>query len=152
MTLTIPLDLNDSAPKYTLEMTENIAYTISLSEPVQTTVERLTEELKKLGFGVLSNIDVQRILKEKIGADVGDYVILDVCSPKHAKQALDAHREVGLALPCKICVYSEKGATKISLYRPTEALKPLGFSDLDTLANEVELSLRTAVDAISTKR
>jgi uncharacterized protein (DUF302 family) len=132
-------------------MAEKIAYTVSSSEPVQAAVDKLTEELRKLGFGVLSVIDVQRVLKEKIDVDIGNYVILDVCSPKHAKRALDAHREVGVALPCKICVYSERGLTKVSLYRPTEALRPLGFDDLEPLAEEVELSLKAAVDAVSIK-
>lgn len=126
-----------------------IGYGRESAETVNVTVETLTRELAKRGFGVLSNIDVKKILKEKLGENMGEYVILDVCSPKHAKRAIDAHKEVGLILPCKITVYEDAGKTQISLYRPTKAVEALKFSDLNPLAQEVEGQLIDAIDAIS---
>ena len=73
------------------------------------------------------------------------YVLLDVCNPRHAKKAIDSHKEVGLVLPCKIMVYEDKERTFISLYRPTEAIKILGFSDLAPLADEVERQMELAI-------
>lgn len=126
----------------------NIEYARESREPVKKAVENLTQELAKRGFGVLSNIDVKNIINEKLGENMEEYVILDVCSPKHAKRAIDAHKEVGLILPCKITVYEENGKTQVSLYRPTKAVDVLKFSDLDSLAREVEDQLKQAVDAI----
>lgn len=125
-----------------------IEYSRQSAAPVRSTAEKLTQELSKRGFGVLSNIDVKKIIKEKLGEDMEEYVILDVCSPKHAKRAIDAHKEVGLILPCKIVVYEDDGRTLISLYRPTKAIEVLKFSDLNPLAQEVESELKLALDAI----
>ena len=101
----------------------------------------------------LSNIDVKKIIKEKLGEDMNSYVILDVCSPRHAKKAIDVHKEVGLILPCKITVYEDlangMGKTVVSLYKPGEAIKVLGFEDLRSLAEEVERELTEAVNAVA---
>lgn len=125
-----------------------IGYTVEAHGTVPEIVEVLTQELKTRGFGILSNIDLKKIFKEKLGESISNYTILDVCSPKYAKKALDLHKEAGLILPCKITVYEDKGNMFISLYRPTEAFKVLGFSDLDSLATEVEKELRETLDSI----
>ncbi|MDG6907145.1 MAG: DUF302 domain-containing protein [Nitrososphaerota archaeon] len=126
-----------------------IDYTVKASAKVAEVVSKLTEELKSRGFGVLSNIDVRKTIKEKIGEDLNDYVILDVCNPGHAKKALDAHKEVGLILPCKITVFEDKGRTIVSLYKPTEALRVTGFTDLESMASEVEKELVEVLNVIA---
>jgi uncharacterized protein (DUF302 family) len=130
-----------------------ISYTVESSRAVPDVVESITQELKKRGYGVLSNIDVKKIIKEKLGEDMSSYVILDVCNPRHAKRAIDAHNEVGLILPCKIMIYEDsvnsKRKTVVSLYKPSEAIKVLGFEDLRPLAEEVERDLVEAVDAVA---
>ncbi len=128
---------------------QNIGFTVQVRETVPETVQNLTEELSRRGFGLLSNIDVRKIIKEKLGEEMESYVILDVCSPKHAKRALDAHKEVGLILPCKITVFEDKGKVWISLYKPTEAIAVLGFEDLKPLAEEVERELSQAMISVS---
>ncbi len=134
----------------TSQKKENVVgFTVQTKGTVPAAVEAVTAELKKRGFGVLSNIDVKKTIKEKIGEDIEDYVILDVCNPRHAKKALDAHKEVGLALPCKITVYKDHGSSWISLYKPTEAIRALGLSDLEPLAREVEGELSQALLAVS---
>ena len=90
---------------------------------------------------------MKKIIKDKLGQDMDGYVLLDVCNPRHAKKAIDSHKEVGLVLPCKIMVYEDKKKTWISLYKPTEAIKSLGFSDLDSLATEVEEQLEQALNS-----
>lgn len=130
-------------------MVRDLDYTKEVVGAVPQVVEKLSQELKRRGYGILSNIDVQKVIKEKTGADMENYVILDVCSPLHAKHALEAHKEVGLALPCKILLYKDKGKTLVSLYRPTKALSILGFEDLEPTAETVESELTAAVNAIS---
>lgn len=130
-------------------MNQDLGYTKEARGQIPEIVETLAKELKQRGFGVLSNIDVQKLIKEKTGADMDPYVILDVCNPHHAKGALDAHKEVGLALPCKIVVYRNGERNLVSLYRPTKALSVLGFDDLQPVAELVEAELRAAVDAVA---
>lgn len=122
-----------------------VEYAVQVRATVPEAVAKLTDELKKRGFGVLSNIDVRKIIKQKLGEDMDNYVILDICNPRHAKTALDAHKVVGLILPCKITIYQDKGETWISLYKPTAAIGVLGFEDLKSLAEEVEGELVTAI-------
>ncbi|MDG6998108.1 MAG: DUF302 domain-containing protein [Nitrososphaerota archaeon] len=122
-----------------------VGYTVEAHGNVEDVVERLIKELSSQRFGILANIDVKKLIKEKLGQDMLGYVLLDVCNPLHAKKAIDSHKEVGLVLPCKILVYEDNGRTLISLYRPTEAIKLLGFSDLAPLADEVEKQLEQAI-------
>ena len=127
-------------------MNTQIAYTKQTSKTVPQTLETLTDALKQRSFGILATINVSKIIKEKTGNTIDDYLILDVCNPKDASNALTTHKEVGLALPCKIIIYKDKNKTTISLFRPTESIKTLGFSDLNTLAQTVETNLIQAID------
>ncbi len=126
----------------------NLEFALECNKPVEFLVQELTSELGRRGFGILSNIDVRKIIKQKLGEEMNEYVILDVCSPKHAKQAIDAHKEIGLVLPCKILAYEEKGITRVSLYKPTSAVDLLKFEDLYPLAEEVENILKSAIEAV----
>ncbi|MCH8287526.1 MAG: DUF302 domain-containing protein [Candidatus Marinimicrobia bacterium] len=83
------------------------------------TIEKVTEELKKVGFGILTTIDVKETLKKKIGADFRKYIILGACNPNLAHRALQSEIEVGLLLPCNVIVYEEEeGRTTVSILNP----------------------------------
>ena len=123
-----------------------IDYTVESTNSVQNLVDVLTEKLGKRGFGVLANIDVKKIINQKLGEEISEYVILEVCSPRHAKKAIDAHKQIGLMLPCKIIAYRDQGLSRLSMYRPTKAIEFLNFKDLDLLAREVEHEIRRAID------
>lgn len=81
---------------------KKLVYTAQTSKPVAETVEALTEALKQQTFGVLANINVSKIIKEKTGKAIDDYTILEVCNAKDASIALTVHKEIGLMLPCKL--------------------------------------------------
>jgi len=86
-------------------------------------VARIPELLKAEGFGVLSRIDVQATLKEKLGVDFRRYLILGACNPKLAHQALGIDLEVGTMLPCNVVVREgEGGATVITAVDPMQTL------------------------------
>ena len=128
-------------------MNAQVAYTKQTSKTVQQTLETLTDALKQRSFGILATINVSKIIKEKTGNTIDDYLILDVCNPKDANNALTIHKEVGLALPCKIVIYREVDKTTIAMFRPTESIRILGFNDLNELAQDVEHHLKEAIDA-----
>lgn len=117
---------------------------------VNKAVEKLTEDLKKNKWGVLSVIDVKNILLEKLNIEIDDYIILDVCNPNLAYQGLAINKQVGMILPCKIIVYSDKGKTRVSLYKPTVALSTAnslsGYENLSKLAIEAEDGLKRIID------
>lgn len=133
-----------------MELEDMIDYTKESKLSVKSAVEKLTEDLKANKWGVLSVIDVQKILAEKLGIEYDDYIILDVCNPGLAHQGLSINKQAGLILPCKIVVYSDKGKTKISLYKPTVALSTAnsltGYDKLSKLAIEAEAGLKKIID------
>lgn len=86
-------------------------------------VLKVTEELQKEGFGVLTTIDVKETLKKKLNVDFTNYVILGACNPPFAYEALSAEREVGLFLPCNVIVYEHEGRTIVAVFDPNAILK-----------------------------
>jgi len=83
--------------------------TTKLNLPYAEAVERTKAALKEVGFGVLTEIDVKKTLKEKLGIDTESYVILGACNPPLAHRALSADPFVGLLLPCNVIVYEQDG-------------------------------------------
>jgi uncharacterized protein (DUF302 family) len=133
-----------------MEALVTIDYTKETKLDVKSAVEKLTEDLMANKWGVLSVIDIKKILAEKLKIESDDYIILDVCNPGLAHQGLSINKQVGLILPCKIIVYSDKGKTKISLYKPTVALSTAstlaGYDKLSKLALEAEDGLKKVID------
>ncbi len=117
---------------------------------VKSAVEKLTKDLVDNKWGVLSLIDVKKILAEKLKIEYTDYVILDICNPGLAHRGISINKQAGLILPCKIVVYDENGKTRISLYKPTVALSTAsslaGYDKLSKLAIEAEESLKKIID------
>ncbi len=127
-----------------------IDYTKESKLNVKLAVEKLTKDLMENKWGVLSVIDVKKILAEKLNVQFDDYIILDVCNPGLAHKGISINKQAGLILPCKIVVYADKGLTKVSLYKPTVALSTAssisGYDKLKKLAEEAKDSLKKIID------
>ena len=105
--------------------------------------------LKGEGFGILTEIDVKKTLKEKIDVDFRRYTILGACNPKYAHKALTTEMEIGLMMPCNVIVYEDDdGATHISAIDPLSAMAVVGNDSLQEFANEVAEKLKTAIEAV----
>lgn len=128
-------------------------YTYKKSVPLgyANTVARVKEELKKEGFGVLTEIDVKQTLKDKLNVDFEDYIILGACNPPLAYQALTAERDIGVLLPCNVIVYVQDGKTFVSAVLPTVQLGKVGNPKLLPIAEQVEEKLKKVVDATARK-
>lgn len=113
----------------------------------QEAIARVKEALEVEGFGVLSEIDVKKTMKEKVNADYDDYVILGVCNPPFAHMALATEKEVGLLLPCNVIVYRDSGKTVISAILPDAAMSFVENPELARIAKEVREKLERAIDA-----
>lgn len=110
-------------------------------------VIKVKDELKKEGFGVLTEIDVKQTLKTKLNIDFDDYIILGACNPPLAHEALTAERDIGVLLPCNVIVYVQGGKTFISAVLPTVQLGKVGNPELLPIAGQVESKLKKVVDA-----
>ncbi len=111
-------------------------------------VERTRDELKKEGFGVLTEIDVRATLREKLNVEFGNYIILGACNPSFAHQALQVEREIGLLMPCNVIVYEQDGGSVVSAVLPTVAMQAAANEALRPIAEEVEQKLRKVVDGV----
>ncbi len=112
-------------------------------------VVKVTEALKKEGFGILTEIDVREKLKEKLGVDFNKYIILGACHPPNAYRALQAEPDIGLMLPCNVIVYEVGGKTVLGIIKPTVAMKMIDNESLAKTAAEVEGLLKKVFDAVS---
>jgi uncharacterized protein (DUF302 family) len=112
-------------------------------------VDRATAEFKKDGFGVLTEIDVARTLKEKLGVDFREYRILGMCNPPLAYRALLAEDRVGLMLPCNAIVQDRgDGQVEVAVIDPLASMQAVGNPDLEPIGRDVRDKLRKALDRL----
>ena len=123
-------------------------YTLSTTttRPFKDAVQRVRDELKAEGFGVLSEIDVQATLHEKLGVDEEPYLILGACNPPFAHQALSAEPELGTLLPCNVVIYQRDARTHISAIDAERMLSIVGNDSLASVAAEVRNKLAQVVE------
>lgn len=123
-------------------------YTLSTTTaaPFAEAVERVRDELRREGFGVLCEIDVQATLREKLGVDEEPYVILGACNPSLAHAALSAEPELGALLPCNVVVYRRGGETRISAIDAERMLSIVENRDLAPIAAQVRAKLAAVVE------
>ncbi len=109
---------------------------------------RVKEALQQEGFGVLTEIDVQKTMKEKIGAEYQEYMILGACNPIFANKVLHINKDIGLLLPCNVLVYKNKDSISVSAILPTVIMHKAEDQELNKLAEEVESKLVLAINNI----
>lgn len=105
--------------------------------------------LKKEGFGVLCQIDIQAKLKEKLAIDFPRYVILGACNPPLAQQALQRDINLGLLLPCNAVVYEEGGQVHVGTVDAVKMLFVTNHAEMEGLARQVNEKLRRALDSVA---
>ncbi|SEI71725.1 Uncharacterized conserved protein, DUF302 family [Alkalibacterium gilvum] len=126
----------------------NIVYEKKTNKNLDEAINSLTEKLKENDFGVLWQVNFKDKLNEK-GLDFEDnYVVLEVCNPKKAKQVLEKNIHVGYVLPCKMVVREENDQTYVGMTRPEALISLFGESDLNTMAKEVEETLKKSIEAV----
>lgn len=100
------------------------------------------------GFGVLCEIDVAATLRAKLGAEIGDYVILGACKPDSAFKVLSADPNVGLLLPCNVVVRRVGGRTTVAAIDASAMLRVTGRDELEAVAADIDLRLTAVVEGV----
>lgn len=118
-----------------------------LEMPFDEAVNRAIDELKKEGFGVLTEIDVQTTLKKKIDVDFRKYRILGACNPHFAYKALQVENRIGTMLPCNVIVQEiEQGKIEVSAIDPIASMQSIENPKLRDIADQVQAKLKKVVE------
>jgi uncharacterized protein (DUF302 family) len=130
-------------------MSERLGFQVYLTDNYESALERVTEELKKEGFGVLTEIDVKATLKQKLDVDFRPYKILGACNPLLGYKALTIAPEAGLLLPCNVTVSEESdGRILVSIIDPNKMMSILDNPQLEEIACDAEVRLRRVAEAL----
>ncbi|MGB8503868.1 DUF302 domain-containing protein [Mycobacterium sp.] len=130
----------------------NIALSTELHTSFDDAVKKTRDALAENGFGVLTEIDVKATLKEKLGVDMEDYLILGACNPPLAHQAVDIERQIGLLLPCNVVVRkdpAEADTVLVEAMNPKILVDVTANPDLRPVADEVTKKLQSAIDSLA---
>jgi uncharacterized protein (DUF302 family) len=125
-------------------------FTTTLNDqPFDAALAKTIDALKTEGFGVLSDIDVQRAMQDKLGVEIGPYRILGACNPPLAYQALQAEPNIGLLLPCNVIVRQDApGRVVVGFLDPQTMVALVGRPDVEPVADEAERRLRRVCQSL----
>ena len=127
-------------------------FTVTLTCTFDEAIEKATAALKAKGLGVLTTINVQNAMKEKLGEDINPYMILGACSPSHAFKAIQAENKIGVMLPCNVVVQQkDDGKIEVSIVDPIASMSAIHNEALGAVALEVQNLLKgVAADLAAT--
>ena len=118
----------------------------TLNIPFDEAVERVTEELKKEGFGILTDIDVKATLKKKLDVDFKKYRILGACNPPFAYRALQTEDKIGTMLPCNVIVQEHvEGRVEVSAIDPVASMQAIDNPGLHDIAQQIQAKLKAII-------
>lgn len=128
-------------------MTYYFSTTVEL--PFDEAIAHVVQELKKEGFGVLTEIDVKATMKEKLGVDFRNYRILGACNPPFAHRALEAEDKIGTMLPCNVIVQEvDEGIVEIAAVDPIASMRAVENPKLEEVARAVQAKLKGVVNSL----
>ncbi|HBH61118.1 MAG TPA: hypothetical protein DDX85_05120 [Nitrospiraceae bacterium] len=119
-----------------------------LNIPFNEALIRVTDELKKEGFGILTEIDVQAAMKKKLNVDFRKYQILGACNPPFAHKALEAEDKIGTMLPCNVIVQETEGGVEVAAIDPVASMQAVENPALEGIASEVQRLLKKVIDSL----
>lgn len=121
----------------------------TLNASYEEAIPKVTDALKKEGFGVLTEINVKETIKKKLDKEFPKYIILGACNPQLAYQALTLETEIGLLLPCNVIVYEKEGKTVVSAQDPEAALSIVGNDKIAPVAKEAKERLERVIRSLA---
>ncbi|MEY9928143.1 uncharacterized protein (DUF302 family) [Catenulispora sp. GP43] len=122
---------------------------VTVDRPHAEVVGRVREALSEQGFGILTEIDVQATMREKLGEETGPYLILGACNPPLAYRALTAEPSIGLLLPCNVVVRADGDRTLVEALDPDIMVRVAGNPELEDVAAEAKTRLAAALRAVA---
>ena len=130
----------------------HIVYEKKTNKKLGEAIDSLTEQLKENGFGVLWQLKFKDKLKEKWLDFEEDFVVMEVCNPKKAKEVMGKNIHIGYVLPCKMVVREKNNQTYIGMTRPEDLIDLFDDFNLNETAKEVEGTLRQSIESTVKKK
>ncbi len=126
---------------YFFSKTVDISFTKAIS--------RVIEELKREGFGILTEIDIKETFKRKLDVDFPEYTILGACNPPFAYRALQAEPKIGLMLPCNVIIRElNDGKIEVAAVDPLASMQSIENKELQSIAGEIQLKLKKVIEQL----
>jgi len=122
---------------------------VAIDMPYAEALARTREALAEQGFGVLTEIDVQATLRDKLGQEMEPYIILGACNPELAHQALEVDRSIGVLLPCNVVVTGRDDGSTVQILNPQIMASVTELPGLQPLADEALARLQAVLDSIT---
>ena len=120
-----------------------------ISAPFEEAIERVTEELRKEGFGIITSIDLKETFQKKINQAFRNYVILGACNPRYAYEAVLAENKTGVFLPCNVVIQQhENGEVEVSIVNPEELMHGIDNLDLKTFGTEIKEAMQAVLNRL----
>jgi len=144
-------NINNKVECINFKQRNNTMYSFStlLNGKIEEIEQQLIDALKEEGFGILTEINVQTTLQEKLGIERRPYKILGACNPPLANQAIEADPDIGLLLPCNVVLREEEdGSICVAFMDPSAVLKLVERENIDKLADEVRSRLLRVRDSM----
>ncbi|NOZ48286.1 MAG: DUF302 domain-containing protein [Chlorobi bacterium] len=127
----------------------NYAFTKTVNISFQEAIDKVTDELKKEGFGILTEIDVKATLKNKLDVDFKPYKILGACNPPNAYKSLQAEEQIGLMLPCNVIVYvNDENKTVVAAVDPVASMQAVSNPNLGGVAQTIQAKLKLVIERL----
>ena len=124
-------------------------FSTTLDDNFDSVIEKVTEELKKEGFGILTEIDVKETFKKKLDVDFRKYRILGACNPQMAHQAIQAESRIGTMLPCNVIVQeTDNGKIEVSAVDPVASMQAVENKELEPVASQVRDKLKKVISSL----
>ena len=125
-------------------------FSVNLHDDFDSVVERTRSELAEHGFGILTEIDAQAVLKEKLSVDMGRYLILGACNPPFAHKALMTDPAIGVLMPCNVVVREHEDGVLVDFMDPAVVLDLVKVPGVRDIADDVRTRLEMVRDALAT--
>jgi len=129
-----------------LEMKYYINKTVNAD--LETATQRIKEELQKEGFGIVTQFDVNKALKEKLDVDFRQYRILGACNPAFALRSINAENKIGTILPCNVLLQEVENGIEIAIINPKSMVADINNVEMKTIANEIYDKMQRVISSL----
>ena len=120
----------------------------TINADLETATEKIKEELQKEGFGIVTQFDVNKALKEKLDVEFRGYRILGACNPAFALRSINTEPQIGTILPCNVMLQDVDGGTEIAIINPKSMVSDIDNEEMKAIAEEIHAKMQRVIESV----